>query len=97
MDTLEKGFQVRPDLDIPEARTALRVLMHVLENKVAVLKHYLEDDDLLICDNHTALHGRTMYLDQQRHLLRVRMGAQPVNQLRSRMIPMHHHPQLVAV
>jgi alpha-ketoglutarate-dependent taurine dioxygenase len=97
MDTLEKGFQARPDLDIPEARAALKVLMHVLENKVTVLKHYLEDDDLLICDNHTALHGRTMYLDQQRHLIRVRMSAQPVSQLRPCPIPMHPHPQLVAV
>jgi alpha-ketoglutarate-dependent taurine dioxygenase len=79
MDTLEQGFQSRPDLDIPEARAALRVLMHVLENKVKVLKHYLEDDDLMICNNHTALHGRTMYLDQQRHLIRVRMAGQPVN------------------
>jgi hypothetical protein len=34
----------------------------------------------MICDNHTALHGRTVYLDQQRHLIRVRMGSQPVNQ-----------------
>ncbi len=76
-DTLEKGFQARPDLDVPEAREALRVLHHVLENKVNVLSYYLQDDDLVICDNHTALHGRTIYLDQQRHFIRVRMGRQP--------------------
>jgi Taurine catabolism dioxygenase TauD, TfdA family len=76
-DTLEKGFQVRPDLDVPEAREALRVLHHVLENKVNVLSYYMQDDDLVICDNHTALHGRTIYLDHQRHFIRVRMGRQP--------------------
>jgi alpha-ketoglutarate-dependent taurine dioxygenase len=76
-DTLEKGFQARPDLDIPEAREALRVLHHVLENKVNVLSYYMQDDDLVICDNHTALHGRTIYLDHQRHFIRVRMGRQP--------------------
>lgn len=80
MDTLEKGFQARPDLDTPEARAALKALFHVIENRVNVLKHGLADDDLMICDNHTALHGRTVYLDQQRHLIRVRMGSQPVNQ-----------------
>lgn len=76
-DTLEKGFQARPDLDVPEAREALRVLHHVLENKVDVLSHYMQDDDLVICDNHTVLHGRTIYLDRNRHFIRVRMGRQP--------------------
>jgi alpha-ketoglutarate-dependent taurine dioxygenase len=76
-DTLEKGFEARPDLDVPEAREALRVLHHVLENKVNVLNHYMQDDELVICDNHTALHGRTIYLDRDRHFIRVRMGRQP--------------------
>ncbi len=76
-DTLEKGFEARPDLDIPEAREALRVLNHVLENKVNVLSHYMKDDELVICDNHTALHGRTIYLDRDRHFIRVRMGREP--------------------
>jgi alpha-ketoglutarate-dependent taurine dioxygenase len=76
-DTLEKGFEARPDLDVPEAREALRVLNHVLENKVNVLNHYMQDDELVICDNHTALHGRTIYLDPNRHFIRVRMGRQP--------------------
>jgi alpha-ketoglutarate-dependent taurine dioxygenase len=78
-DTLEKGFQARPDLDIPEAREALRVLSHVLENKVNILNYYMQDDDLVVCDNHTALHGRTIYLDKSRHCVRVRMSREPVN------------------
>lgn len=94
LDTLEKGFQARPDLDTPEARAALKVFIHVLENRVNVLKHTLADDDLMICDNHTALHGRTVYLDQQRHLIRVRMGAQPVQKQLSCLLPLQ---QRVAV
>lgn len=77
-DTLEKGFKARPDLDTPEARQALRMLDHVIENKVNVLNYYLYDDSLLLCDNHTTLHGRTSYLDSQRHLIRVRMSKNPV-------------------
>jgi hypothetical protein len=76
-DTLEKGFEARPDLDVPEARGALRVLNHVLENKVNVLHHFMRDDELVICDNHTVLHGRTIYLDSRRHFIRVRMGREP--------------------
>jgi Taurine catabolism dioxygenase TauD, TfdA family len=77
-DTLEKGFQARPDLDVPEAREALRVLHHVLENKANILSYYMQDDDLLLCDNHKALHGRTIYLDRSRHCVRVRMDRTPV-------------------
>jgi alpha-ketoglutarate-dependent taurine dioxygenase len=76
-DTLEKGFKARPDLDIPEARQALRMLFHVLENKINVLNYYLYDDSLLLCNNHVLLHGRTSYLDKERHLIRVRMSKSP--------------------
>jgi alpha-ketoglutarate-dependent taurine dioxygenase len=93
-DTLEKGFEARPDLDVPEAREALRVLNHVLENKVNVLSHYLRDDELVVCDNHTALHGRTIYLDRNRHFIRVRMGRQPfASQIKGGAVS---HPQKVA-
>jgi len=76
-DTLEKGFQTHPNLDLPEARNAIKVFLDVLENKVNVVEHYMPDDTLMICDNHTALHGRTSFLDRERHLIRVRMSSQP--------------------
>jgi alpha-ketoglutarate-dependent taurine dioxygenase len=78
-DTIEQGFQVRPDLDVPEARQALKVFFHVLENKVNVVTHYMPDDSLMICDNHTVLHGRTIYLDTKRHFLRIRARKYPTN------------------
>ncbi len=77
-DTLEKGFQARPDLDVPEARFALKVLLDVLQNKVNVLSFFMPDDALVICNNHTALHGRTNFQDPERHLIRVRMSSQPL-------------------
>jgi len=33
----------------------------------------MPDDALVICNNHTALHGRTNFKDAERHLIRVRM------------------------
>ncbi|OKH21575.1 hypothetical protein NIES593_15270 [Hydrococcus rivularis NIES-593] len=77
-DTLEKGFQSRRDLDVPEARNALKVLLDVLENKANVVEYYMSDDALAICNNHVALHGRTSFQDRDRHLIRVRMSSQPV-------------------
>jgi alpha-ketoglutarate-dependent taurine dioxygenase len=75
-DTLEKGFQARSDLDVPEARFALKVLLGVLKNKVDVLSFFMPDDALVICNNHTVLHGRTNFEDPERHLIRVRMSSQ---------------------
>lgn len=77
-DTIEKGFQCRPDLDVPEARYALEVLLDVLKNKMKVVEYFMPNDALLICNNHTALHGRTSYQDTQRHLIRVRMSTKPL-------------------
>jgi hypothetical protein len=77
-DTIEKGFQSRPDLDVPEARFALRVLLDVLETQVQVVDYLMGDDSLLICNNYTALHGRTSFQDPERHLIRVRISNQPL-------------------
>lgn len=76
-DTLEQGLRARPDLDVPEARYALSVLLDVLENKVNIVDYFMDDDVLAICNNHTALHGRTSFQDPERHLIRVRMSSQP--------------------
>jgi alpha-ketoglutarate-dependent taurine dioxygenase len=78
LDTIEKGFQSRPDLDCPEARFGLHVLLGLLEHADHLLDFLMADDQLLICNNHTALHGRTCFQDPQRHLIRVRISAQPL-------------------
>lgn len=76
-DTLEKGFQADPKFDVPEARNAIKVFLDILENQANVLEYYMPDDTLVICNNHTALHGRTSFQDRERHLIRVRMSSQP--------------------
>jgi alpha-ketoglutarate-dependent taurine dioxygenase len=77
-DTLEKGFKVRPDLDVPEARFALKILMNVLATQAQIVDYLMPDDNLLICNNYTALHGRTSFQDPERHLIRVRISQQPL-------------------
>jgi alpha-ketoglutarate-dependent taurine dioxygenase len=77
-DVLEKGFSARPDLDTPAARHAFELLLDVLVRQVPVVEYLLPDGAITLCDNHRMLHGRTGFKDQQRHLLRVRMSAQPV-------------------
>jgi alpha-ketoglutarate-dependent taurine dioxygenase len=77
-DTIEKGFQSRPDLDRPEARFALKILLNVLETQANIVDYWMQDDNLLICNNYTALHGRTSFQDPERHLIRVRISNQPL-------------------
>jgi alpha-ketoglutarate-dependent taurine dioxygenase len=77
-DTLEKGFELNPELDVPEARHAIGVLVDVLENKVPISEYFMPDDTVMICNNHTALHGRTSFRDRERHLIRVRISHQPL-------------------
>jgi alpha-ketoglutarate-dependent taurine dioxygenase len=77
-DTIEKGFQSRPDLEVPEARFALRVLLNILETQASVVDYLMGDDTLLICNNYTTLHGRTRFEDPERHLIRVRISDQPL-------------------
>lgn len=77
-DALEKGFQARPDLDVPAARFALKILMNVLATQAQVVDYLMQDDNLLICNNYTALHGRTSFQDPERHLIRVRISQQPL-------------------
>jgi alpha-ketoglutarate-dependent taurine dioxygenase len=73
-DTIQQGFQARPELDVPAARQALNVLLEILVGSVPVVDYPLPDDSLLICDNHTALHGRTPFRDSKRHLIRIRLA-----------------------
>lgn len=77
-DVLEKGFAARPDLDTPETRHAFEFLLEVLARQAPVVEYQLPDGSIALCDNHRMLHGRTGFTDQHRHLLRVRMSAQPV-------------------
>jgi Taurine catabolism dioxygenase TauD, TfdA family len=76
-DTLKKGFELNPDLDVPKARKAIKVFLDILENEVNIGEYYMPDDTLVLCNNHRVLHGRTSFQDRERHLIRVRISNQP--------------------
>ncbi|MES2355828.1 MAG: TauD/TfdA family dioxygenase [Pseudomonadota bacterium] len=73
-DTLEKGLQAFPAYDTPEVRKALNILNAELNNKDLISDKYLDADNLLIINNHEALHGRSEFTDLQRHALRIRIA-----------------------
>ena len=77
-DVLEAGFGARPDLDTPEARQAVAVLLATLGTGAPVVEHLLRDDAIVLCNNWALLHGRTRFEDQERYLVRVRMASLPV-------------------
>lgn len=74
-----KGFLARPDLDTPIVRQALMELYRIIEQETRLTVWPMHDDDLLICNNHTTLHGRSPFTDRNRHLIRVRMSEIPVS------------------
>jgi len=76
-DSIEKGLAARPDLATPELVTALRLLNGIVEEHAPRFVRQLPDDTLLWADNHRTLHGRAMYSDPGRHLIRIRVSSTP--------------------
>jgi alpha-ketoglutarate-dependent taurine dioxygenase len=72
-DTLLDGWTHFPEHHDAEAEDAVRALERALVDSQSVVRFRMERDSLLIVDNHRALHARTAFSDQKRHLLRVRM------------------------
>jgi alpha-ketoglutarate-dependent taurine dioxygenase len=77
-DVIEQGLAARPELATPEVRRAFATLVEVLTRQVRVVEYAVPDGGIVFCDNHAMLHGRTRYDDKARHLLRMRMSAQPI-------------------
>jgi alpha-ketoglutarate-dependent taurine dioxygenase len=76
-DSIEKGLAARPDLATPELVSALRLLNEIVEQHAPRFVRQLPDDTLLWADNHRTLHGRAMYTDPGRHLIRIRISSTP--------------------
>ncbi|TWI63536.1 TfdA family taurine catabolism dioxygenase TauD [Pseudoduganella lurida] len=76
-DSIEKGLAARPDLATPDLVAALRLLNDVIETGAPRFVRQLPDDTLLCADNHRTLHGRAMYTDPDRHLIRIRISSTP--------------------
>lgn len=76
-DSIEKGLAARPDLATPALVAALHLLNDVIEQRAPRFVRQLPDDTLLWADNHRTLHGRAMYTDPGRHLIRIRISSTP--------------------
>ncbi len=72
-DTLERGLEAYPLYDTPEVRKALSILSAELDETSLLYDQYLDADNLLIVNNHEALHGRGEFTDHRRHALRIRI------------------------
>ena len=77
-DVIEHGFQVQPEAAPAEARAAFAFLLHILAHAAPVSTYAMADGAIVLCNNHTLLHGRTAFTDPERHLLRARMSSRPV-------------------
>jgi alpha-ketoglutarate-dependent taurine dioxygenase len=69
---LGKGLEDSPDFDTPDVRQAAKQLMHSLEHAPEELAMTLQDDSMVMADNHRAVHARTAFRDRERSLFRVR-------------------------
>ena len=76
-DSIRKGLEARPDLGTPPLLAALELLNEVIEQRAPRFQRQLPDDTLLWADNHRTLHGRAMYSDPGRHLIRIRISNTP--------------------
>ena len=72
-DTLAAGLAAAPDYDTPAVRRALTILESMLEDRSQMIVILLEEDSMLLTNNHEGLHGRTEFRDSERHLIRIRM------------------------
>lgn len=76
-DSILKGLAARPDLSSPELVDAIELVNDIVERQAPRFHRHLPDDTLLWADNHHTLHGRAMYTDPGRHLIRIRISNTP--------------------
>lgn len=76
-DSIVKGLEARPELGSPALLAALQLLNDIIEQRAPRFQRQLPDDTLLWADNHRTLHGRALYSDPDRHLIRIRISNTP--------------------
>lgn len=74
VDTFEKAIASDDSLCTKEQIDAYKELKKLVLNSAKTKKFYLENNDLVFLNNKTTLHGRSLFTDEQRHLLRIRMN-----------------------
>ncbi|MCH3881557.1 MULTISPECIES: TauD/TfdA family dioxygenase [Tenacibaculum] len=79
IDTFEKAIKLKPNLVTEEQITAYNELKTIILNNSETESFYLEEGDLIFINNKTTLHGRSLFTDEKRHLLRIRLNKIPHN------------------
>ena len=74
IDTFEKAVAHDPSLCTSDQYAAYRALKKIALDKSLITAFHLEPGDLIGVNNKTMLHGRSQFIDQKRHLLRIRMN-----------------------
>ncbi len=73
-DTLQKGLVAKGMQLDPKIVLSLQQIEAIIGDKDLILHHFLQAGQVLFGNNHEILHNRTSFIDQKRHLLRVRMN-----------------------
>jgi alpha-ketoglutarate-dependent taurine dioxygenase len=74
IDTFEKALVYNNNLCTKKQIQAYEVLKQIILDTKKTKSFYLEEKDLIFLNNKTLLHGRSMFTDQKRHLLRIRLN-----------------------
>lgn len=74
VDTFEKALDYDSSLCTAEQIQAYKVLKKIILETKKTKKFYLEPNDLIFFNNKTLLHGRSLFTDEKRHLLRIRLN-----------------------
>ena len=74
VDTFEKALIHKEAKCSEKQIEAYKILKKIILENEEIEKFYLEERDLIFINNKTMLHGRSEFMDKERHLLRIRMN-----------------------
>jgi len=73
-ETIEKWLVFMPKVEQEKYNKLIEDFEFFLRQKERILEFWLEDNDILICNNHEYLHWRTHFTDPERLLFRIRFN-----------------------
>jgi len=74
VDTIQKALNYNSDFCTDEQIYAFNYFVDFVRKTEKTKKFFLENNDLVLINNKTTLHGRSSFTDYDRHLLRIRMN-----------------------
>jgi alpha-ketoglutarate-dependent taurine dioxygenase len=74
LDAIERALAIDPTLCTKKQVDIFKFLKDTIFDSKKVIYTYLENNECLFINNKTMLHGRTKFVDPNRHLLRIRFN-----------------------